>query len=543
MDRQRISRACDACKLRKVKCNGQLRCQQCSHLDLRCVYTPATGKKRSQGRRGRVITEYKQKTAGLNKFGDAPLLPTSDSPPETPEFDASFFLNLLPDYLSSVYPPQPIITESEVREYVQNMAHDAGARAFVLAFGAVTMNLTCTGDKRTENITRMIEHLVVRAIEARGLITTKFHSSVAKTMTAVFLHNCLMTMRDSDTAFYYMREAVTLVQLLRIESPLPDEPINPTEKARRQRLYWQIFVHERFLAILDYRPAVMPPLSALPDDDPTIPLRVQEGFNQIIKLFRLLDAEFLQNWLGSHETSTVTPAWIESKHRELDIQDESDSHQMAALSSMQRADLVITRQWLRTLVWRMAMSKTLLSSKSSKGCLSLLFPVRLSQQLRLQVTSMSRDAIEIHGSGIVQKLFEITDTIADVLINIPAGNLEETALRVDDFIFLLEFVFTFPTLDQTRRGILRSKLETLQAMFPEIANSPATTVASASPLPRGEDPWLQVTWSMIPEPAAEQLPAAEHIQQPQQWFPPDVNHHVQRNEIARRLSVLDPAQL
>jgi hypothetical protein len=541
MDRQRISRACDACKLRKVKCNGQLRCQQCNHLDLRCVYTPATGKKRSQGRRGRVITEYKQKTAGL-KSTEAPLLPTGDSQQDSPEYDTSFFLSLLPDYMSSVYPPQPIIPESEVRHHVENMAHDAESRAFVLAFGAVTLNLTCTGERRTENISRMIEHLVMRTIEARGLISTKFHSSVPKAMTALFLHNCLMTMRDSDTAFYYMRDAVTLVQLLRIDAPLPDEPITPAEKSRRQRLYWQTYVHERFLAILDYRPAIMPPLQALPNDDPTIPLSVQEGFNQIIKLFKLLDTEFLQNWFGSHETSTVTPAWIESKHQELDEQDESDLHQLAALSSMQRADLVITRQWLRTLVWRMAMSKTLLSSKSSKGCLSLLFPVRLSQQLRLQVTSISREAIEIHGSGIVQKLFEITDTIADVLINIPAGNLEETALRVDDFIFLLEFVFTFPTLDQTRRGILVAKLATLQGMFPEIANSPATTVASASPLLGGEDPWLQVTWSMIPEPAPEQLPAGQ-VEQPQQWFPLHVNHHVQRDEIARRLSVIDLAHL
>jgi hypothetical protein len=541
MDRQRISRACDACKLRKVKCNGQLRCQQCSHLDLRCVYTPATGKKRSQGRRGRVITEYKQKTAGL-KSNEAPLLPTADSQPDTPEYDASFFLSLLPDYMSSVYPPQPIITESEVREYVEMMAYDLEAKAFVLAFGAVTLNLTCTGERRTENVSRMIEHLVIRTIEARGLVTTKLRSSVPKAMTSLFLHNCLMTMRDSDTAFYYMRDAITFIQLLRIDAPLPDEPISPTEKSRRQRLYWQAYVHERFLAILDYRPAIMPPLPALPDDDPTIPLSVQEGFNQIIKLFRLLDTEFLHNWLGSHETSTVTPAWIENKHQELDNQDESDLHQLAALSSMQRADLVITRQWLRTLVWRMAMSKTLLSSKSSKGCLSLLFPVRLSQQLRQQVTSMSREAIEIHGSGIVQKLFEITDTIADVLINIPAGNLEETALRVDDFIFLLEFVFTFPTLDQTRRGILATKLETLQEMFPEMAGSPATTVASASPMLGGEDPWYQVTWSMISEPAPEQLPA-EQIEQPQQWFPPHVNHHVQRNEIARRLSVIDLAHL
>lgn len=76
---KRVSKACDACKLRKVKCNGQERCQQCSHLGLRCIYS-VSAKPRSQGRRGRVITEYKNKTAN-GIATSPPILPASPSNP------------------------------------------------------------------------------------------------------------------------------------------------------------------------------------------------------------------------------------------------------------------------------------------------------------------------------------------------------------------------------------------------------------------------------------------------------------------------------
>lgn len=70
---KRVSKACDACKLRKVKCNGQERCQQCSHLGLRCVYS-VSNKTRSQGKRGRIITEYKKKTS-VTALTSPPILP------------------------------------------------------------------------------------------------------------------------------------------------------------------------------------------------------------------------------------------------------------------------------------------------------------------------------------------------------------------------------------------------------------------------------------------------------------------------------------
>ena len=70
---KRVSKACDACKRRKVRCNGQTRCQQCAHLGLRCIYSPS-GKQRSQGKRGHIISEFRNQTSTLPTISP-PILP------------------------------------------------------------------------------------------------------------------------------------------------------------------------------------------------------------------------------------------------------------------------------------------------------------------------------------------------------------------------------------------------------------------------------------------------------------------------------------
>lgn len=403
--------------------------------------------------------------------------------------------------MEGVYPVQPVITEKELHDYIQTMHLDPEVRSFVFAFGACTLNLTRQGEERTEEVRDTIETLMNYSIQTMKPAYKSFHSSVMRAMQSMFIHNCLMSMSASDAAFHYIRESISAIQLLRIDNPEVTSVLPAAERSRRQRLYWQAFIHERFVAILDYRDAILPPLPSLPEADPTIPTQIHEGFNQIINLFRLLDTSFLKNWLGSQDGTSLTSTWIEAKSRELEGDEESTARDLAKLTTMQRADLAITREWLRTLVWRLAMSQTLLSSRSNKECLSLLFPVRLSQNLRLQMTSMSRQDIEVHGSSITQKLFEITDTIADVLLHVPATTLDEIAHRIEDFVFVLDFVLRFPTLDQTRRSILLEKLERLQGMFPEVCSSASSPSGVVLPFdaqsPPGRDPWYQVAHSKI----------------------------------------------
>lgn len=57
-----ISIACNECKRRKIKCNGQTPCQRCGNLNLECVYAPncCNGFKDSQ--------EYKDMTAHIGSL-------------------------------------------------------------------------------------------------------------------------------------------------------------------------------------------------------------------------------------------------------------------------------------------------------------------------------------------------------------------------------------------------------------------------------------------------------------------------------------------
>lgn len=234
--------------------------------------------------------------------------------------------------MEGVYPVQPVIPEAELRECIQSMDVDQEMRTFVCSFGACTLNLTRAGDNRTEEVLHHIETLTNYAISTVKPVYKTFHSSVIRAITSMFIHNCLMSMAASDAAFHYIRDAITAIQLMRIDNADIMSQLSTMERARRQRLYWQAYIHERFLAILDYRNAILPPLIALPEDDPTIPLQVHDGFIQIIKLFRLLDPEFLQNWLGSQ--GNVTSSWIEEKSRELEGDEESNARELANLSTV-----------------------------------------------------------------------------------------------------------------------------------------------------------------------------------------------------------------
>lgn len=528
---RRINKACDACKLRKVRCNGETKCQQCSHLNLRCVYSAPKPRQKSL-KRGQLIAQYKQNTtkpAENASFLESQCLPspvtqqfqtqtlpaistllsespqsTDESPNSTPSQDASFYSSFLPDYEKSVYPVNPIISVPEVQASIGEMDSSREARAFVYVFVAVTVHLThCEPELEAETLAQ-VSYWVTETIRTREPMMLNRKVTVRNNMTSQFLHICFMGLKDIDMAFFYLRESITMIQIQRIDQPSVMKALPLSERARLQRLYSEASIHERFLAVVDYRPIVLPQLPHLPEDDPDLPRAIRDGWTQIIKMHSLIDGEFLDNWFSTNSDNTpVTLDWIEDKHRQIDAELAEGNDQLSHLSNMQQADLIITKQWLRTLVWQMAISKCYLSSSASKESMSLLFPVRLSAKLRSLVTHSTREAIAIHGSGIQQKLCEVCDTIANVIMTVPAATVEETAGRVDDFMFLINFLFSLPRFGGQQRDLLQNKLEKLQTMFPYSANTPD----SMTSLPMGtvqtspvaeDDPWLSVVLKTVP---------------------------------------------
>lgn len=377
-----------------------------------------------------------------------------------------------------MYPVNPIMTVDDVLASIREMELNAEAKVFVYAFTAITIALTNKSPDPSTDSQTQVRFWLNETVKARTAISFDERITVRRVMVSQFLHISCMCLANMDMSFYYVRESITMVQMLRIGHADAMEQLSSSERARRQRLYWEVFIHERYLAISKYRPVVLPPLPSLPEPDLTIPSGVHEGFLQIIRLFRLIDEGFLANYFGN---TVVTREWIDSKHKQIDEElVGNEAHPGSTpLTDMQQADLIVTKHWLKMLVWQMAMSKCLLSSVASKESLSLSFPVRLSSQLRQLMTRFSKHAIEIHGSGIQQKLFELTDTIANVIITVPATTVQETAGRVDDFTFLIGFLFSLHTFEPMQRDILQNKLEQLQSLFPYTSSESGASPAAS----------------------------------------------------------------
>lgn len=410
---------------------------------------------------------------------------------------ADFFLDLVPNFEEVVYVVNPVITPSEIRAAIHNMHASLEDAALTCAFAAVTINLTQGSGPLNGDVLSQMRYLLQCSVKAHrqldALASAESGSlgelpvSIKRVMTCVYLEICTMGFKHYSRSFAMVREAISLLQLLHTKQQCSQgqTALSARETSRQQRLYWELYIHERFLTMATGYPSMLPPLDGgMPLPDPTIPKHVEVGFGRIISLFRTIDDSFLGYWNAMQNpelhSPQMTALWIQRKQAELDDDEckaaEEDAFLVASgidgLNERQHADIFVTRLWLRTLLWQLALSRGFLCSAPSRDShqgLSLHFPARrLSSDLRSLVSRLASVAsIGNHGSGILQKLFEITSTVADVLA-LPVGNgslRQDLRTQVEDFVFLVRFLFSFERIQEGQRRYLREKMEGLQDMY------------------------------------------------------------------------------
>ena len=430
---RRGPRACDACKRRKVRCDSQPRCLQCVRHDLPCVYSsgPSSRSRLGAVERGTLITQYR-----IAIDQDSPIfLPqassiiASSSGPTFEHLEPETLYSLLPHYVKHVYPVCPVMGDVEIRNHIQNMNANHETAMLVYAFTSI-VTVSNRVPATEEDIDRQVDNMVSLALGHYEPMKVS-PPTITRLVALIFLEVVFAILDSVSMSFFYLREAITLVQMLQQHIPLTSETLDPPERARRQRIYWLCFVHERWLALVSSTTICLDPLPSLPDVNTATPHEVEQGWNCIIKNSLVVDREFVSCWTG--DRSRVTADWIQRKHN--DLADDAWQLEVGRLSMTQQADLIVTRQWLRTLTWQMAISNFLTSSnKPSSEALSLAMPVQLSSELRCFLEHISSGAGELYRGGFTNKLFEITNTIADVLLHLPLVESEQiTSRRIDLF--------------------------------------------------------------------------------------------------------------
>ncbi|KAF2154552.1 hypothetical protein K461DRAFT_222293 [Myriangium duriaei CBS 260.36] len=428
-------RACDCCHKRKVKCigNGTRPCRNCASAGLTCTYNAIPQKKGPKGSRAKVISELREtQHRHLQATNASSLALVSDSYlaqsqfPRTRGLLSPDLINACVDYFFlNVYPSQPILHRGSLQQTISIMEINVEAYCLVTSLCAYmliqpNLLLNAPGNQGpTLGLTLLKEALRVR----KGCDYLE-EPTIMSVITSFFLFGCYFCLDKTNTAWFHLREATTLAYVVRLHEEDSYATLGPVEASRRRRLYWLLFVTERAYALQRHRPLSLQATINLPsmEEDPTESVEIS-GFLRLIHLFRPFDDTFVGLWNKTRVDCTTD--WLtELQHQ---LTDALPAYLQT--TETQAADLRVSQQWLKTMIWQLSISHGYLSSTATDPSMTFQYPIGLARELISSASSFSQAAMEVHGIGLVEKLFDITCTLIDVLACVPVGSTFEFGPR------------------------------------------------------------------------------------------------------------------
>lgn len=297
-----------------------------------------------------------------------------------------------------------------------------------------------------------------------------------------FLFACFFGLNIHNTAWFYLREAITFAQLISLDSEESYKAIkSPSEAAYKRRTFWVLFVTERAYAIqrhhsLSMTPSIEPPQLRESDTENLA------GFKYMVDLWSTIDFDFLSMW--NDKRFPVESEWMSRTHHRLC----SVLPPRLNCSEVQEADILVSQQWLRTILWQLSTSRLLLSSNSSDQFLRFSFPINISRDLLAITKRMSPETMEVHGIGICEKVFEVASTLVDVMVCDPA--LKDPVVADEASRNLQEMLRLLATLRNGTSPWHQILLEKVKLSLPDYVTSPSEgtspwrSMSSASPIER-----------------------------------------------------------
>jgi len=242
------------------------------------------------------------------------------------------------------------------------------------------------------------------------------------------------------------------------------------DSSRRRRLYWLLFVTERAYALQRHRPLSLQATITLPtqNDDPTdTQAHHLTGFLHLVNLFRPFDEAFVALW---NKTRTdCSPSYLAALQKQL-----TDALPTYLNSTEnQAADLRTSQQWLRTMVWQLSIQNGCLSSGSENPSMTFQYPVDISRDLVSMTSQFSKQSMEVHGIGLIEKLFDVACSLTDVLSLLPP-NPDPFTLGPRDYLH--DFMTVLSVLRNGDHRFLPLLLAKVNDVLPRLVNPMLQTV-------------------------------------------------------------------
>ncbi|KAE9565975.1 hypothetical protein CGMCC3_g17843 [Colletotrichum fructicola] len=344
-------------------------------------------------------------------------------------------------YLVLRYPITPVIDKARAEEYMRNFTKCPGCYG-VLASCCAT--IAPDGDvissasadpprpsprRSTRSLPEPpVDLLISEALRSRRFYRLAENQSLTQIQTSLLLHCAYSSLGNDPAAWFYLREAVTMLQTLRYhEEATYEETSDQSVAEDARRAFWALFVAERVFAIQQYKPLTLQPTIGLPRAGPPPAADagacVLPGFRDLISLLWPIDASFVTAWNSSATCSTMRLVGMPEVERLARLQTALSNCliNVSAYPETQQAELLITLGWLKNVVWQLCLSVTTLAGSDSRESMSLGYPLSIARDMVLVFQLLPRTAFAANRFGILERVSHVRRSLANVLsLNAPA---------------------------------------------------------------------------------------------------------------------------
>lgn len=260
---QAVKRACDACHRRKVKCDGVNPCRNCSSAQLSCTYNAIPQKKGPKGSRAKVISELRetQRQTSLtakvhNRMNGIPCPPEPiGGSPSPGMLSLELAKDCLDFYFTNLYEKAPILDQRRIEQQLPFMEQDRDVYCLLTALCGFIMlqpGMTIPAGEAfgldlmpgTNIVASQL--LLDECLRVRKGYEYLDSPSMDTLATSFFLFGCCHGIELHDKAWLHLREATTMVQLNGLHKEESYAQMDVAESSRRRRLYWMLYVLERY---------------------------------------------------------------------------------------------------------------------------------------------------------------------------------------------------------------------------------------------------------------------------------------------------------
>ncbi|KAK5949096.1 hypothetical protein OHC33_009837 [Knufia fluminis] len=307
-----------------------------------------------------------------------------------------------------IYPIHPILHEATFMKML-NKAEELSIqdKILVLSLCAVTVTHAAPpSDLTLQNKQDLGRELLRQCLHLRHT----YEWIETATLTTIVSSFCLcityFEIKQVRSHHFFLREAIGFAREMHADTARLTE--DPIELICRRRMLALLFITERGCAILRNKPISMMRLPHIPkhyfDEHDEV---VLAGFTSLCNLFSTLDEKFVQLWYANDPEEVLETSPIENVAA---IQHELNKLSFAnvRMTDIQKADVLITQQWLRLIFWQASMRQGLISSTATDEVFFYNYPIVIARDLCQVMRGMEYAAILVHGLGIFEKVFEVS---------------------------------------------------------------------------------------------------------------------------------------